>query len=173
MAAERFDHWPEKQTTHTLTAASLNHGDVVLVRAGAVVPADGLILEGASHVEEAVLTGESWPQRRAVGDKVFAGSVNRENALIVGVSEVGEATRLATILRLGDRAAHAVFYKAVVAARDTAQPVRRRRRRIDARLVYARKYLPEERFIDKAAPFFRYRQHVLECIHGVGRFCEP
>ena len=105
MAAERFDHWPEKQTTHTLTAASLNHGDVVLVRAGAVVPADGLILEGASHVEEAVLTGESWPQRRAVGDKVFAGSVNRENALIVGVSEVGEATRLATILRLVDRAA--------------------------------------------------------------------
>ncbi len=105
MVAERFEQWPEKQTAQTLTAASLDRDDVVLVRAGGLVPADGVVVDGASHVEEAMLTGESWPRKRIAGDCVFAGSVNRENALVVRVSEAGEATRLATILRLADRAA--------------------------------------------------------------------
>ncbi|MDR1530567.1 MAG: heavy metal translocating P-type ATPase [Burkholderiales bacterium] len=105
MVAERFDHWHINQSMHMVTAASLNPEDIVLVRAGAIMPADGVIIDGESHVDEAMLTGESWPQRKVCGDTVFAGSVNRENALIVKVSETGEATRLATILRLVDRAA--------------------------------------------------------------------
>jgi Cu2+-exporting ATPase len=103
--ADQLTEWPRSQTTQPVPATALLAGDHVLVRPGAVVPADGMVVDGASHVEEAVLTGESWPVRRASGDLVFAGAVNRENVLVVQVQAVGEGTRLATILRLVDRAA--------------------------------------------------------------------
>ncbi|MCL2298426.1 MAG: heavy metal translocating P-type ATPase [Proteobacteria bacterium] len=103
--ADRLTEWPRLQTTQPVPATTLLADDYVLVRPGAVVPADGVVVEGNSHVEEAVLTGESWPVRRVPGDSVFAGAVNRENVLIVQVQAVGEGTRLATILRLVDRAA--------------------------------------------------------------------
>ncbi|MDR0246923.1 MAG: heavy metal translocating P-type ATPase metal-binding domain-containing protein, partial [Burkholderiales bacterium] len=103
--ADRLTEWPHLRTTQSVPATTLLAGDHVLVRPGAVVPADGVVTEGISHVEEAVLTGESWPVRRVSGDPVFAGAVNRENILIVQVQAVGEGTRLATILRLVDRAA--------------------------------------------------------------------
>ncbi|MDR2174070.1 MAG: heavy metal translocating P-type ATPase [Burkholderiales bacterium] len=103
--ADRLTEWPRLQTTQPIPATALMAGDHVLVRPGAVVPADGTVIDGVSHVEEAMLTGESWPVRRVSGDPVFAGAVNRENVLIVEVQAVGEGTRLATILRLVDRAA--------------------------------------------------------------------
>ncbi|MCL2309313.1 MAG: heavy metal translocating P-type ATPase [Proteobacteria bacterium] len=105
LLADRLVEWPHLQTAQPVPATALLAGDHVLVRPGAVVPADGVVVDGASHVEEAVLTGESWPVRRAPGDPVFAGAVNRESVLIVQVQAVGEGTRLATILRLVDRAA--------------------------------------------------------------------
>ncbi|MDR2017218.1 MAG: heavy metal translocating P-type ATPase [Burkholderiales bacterium] len=103
--ADRLTEWPRLRTTQPVSATALASGDYVLVRPGAVVPVDGVVIDGVSHVEEAVLTGESWPVRRASGDSVFAGAVNRESVLIVQVQAVGEGTRLATILRLVDRAA--------------------------------------------------------------------
>ncbi|MDR0250157.1 MAG: heavy metal translocating P-type ATPase [Burkholderiales bacterium] len=103
--ADRLTEWPRLQTTQSVPATALLAGDHVLVRPGAVVPADGVVTDGVSHVEEAMLTGESWPVRRVSGDPVFAGAVNRENILIVQVQAVGEGTRLATVLRLVDRAA--------------------------------------------------------------------
>ncbi|MCL2871611.1 MAG: heavy metal translocating P-type ATPase [Betaproteobacteria bacterium] len=103
--ADRLTVWPQTRDVQPIPATALAAGDNVLVRPGAVVPADGVVIDGVSHVEEAVLTGESWPVERASGDPVFAGAVNRESALVVQVQAVGEGTRLATILRLVDRAA--------------------------------------------------------------------
>ncbi len=103
--ADRLTEWPRLRTVQPVPATTLATGDYVLVRPGAVVPIDGVIIEGVSHVEEAVLTGESWPMQRTPDDLVFTGAVNRENALVVQVQAVGEGTRLATILRLVDRAA--------------------------------------------------------------------
>ena len=103
--ADRLPAWPQTRDVQPIPATALAAGDNVLVRPGAVVPADGVVIDGVSHVEEAVLTGESWPVERAAGDPVFAGAVNRESALVVQVQAVGEGTRLATILRLVDRAA--------------------------------------------------------------------
>ena len=103
--AERLRGWPGDTSPDTVAAAQLVAGEVVLVRPGAVLPADGEIIEGRSHVEEAMLTGESLPHLRAPGNRVLAGSVNRDSPLVVRVQAAGEATRLASVLRLVERAA--------------------------------------------------------------------
>jgi Cu2+-exporting ATPase len=103
--AERLSRWPDRAPAETIAAAQLASGDFVLVRPGSVVPADGEIVDGHSHVEEAMLTGESMPHARSPGDAVLAGSVNRDGPLVVRVHAAGEATRLASVLRLVERAA--------------------------------------------------------------------
>jgi Cu2+-exporting ATPase len=103
--AERLAAWPHDATPATVGAAQLAVGDYVLVRPGAVIPADGEIVDGRSHVEQAMLTGESVPHVRGPGDTVLAGSVNCDGPLVVGVRAAGEATRLASVLRLVERAA--------------------------------------------------------------------
>jgi len=103
--AERLADWPRDSAPETVAAAQLAAGDVVLVRPGAVVPADGEIVDGTSHVEEAMLTGESVPRARSNGDAVLAGSVNCDGPLVVRVNAAGETTRLASVLRLVERAA--------------------------------------------------------------------
>jgi len=103
--AERLYAWPGNTPTETVAAAQLAAGDIVLVRPGAAVPADGEVVDGHSHVEEAMLTGESLPHGRGPGDAVLAGSVNREGPLVVRVHAAGEATRFASVLRLVERAA--------------------------------------------------------------------
>ncbi len=79
-------------------------GDRVLVHPGAVLPADGVILEGQSSVDESLLTGEYLPQPRQVGDVVTAGTLNVEGALTVQVRALGHDTRLSAIVRLLERA---------------------------------------------------------------------
>jgi P-type Cu2+ transporter len=103
--AERLVGWPARRELEAVGSTRLAVGDVVLVRAGATVPADGFIVEGTASVEDAILTGESQPRRRALGDAVLAGSIARDDALIVRVSAAGEATRLAMVERLVARAA--------------------------------------------------------------------
>ena len=103
--AERLVAWPELHDVEPVGAASLREGDIVLVRAGGTIPADGEIVEGRGNVEEAVLTGESRPRVVALGDAVLAGSVARDGALVLRVTAAGEATRLAAVLRLVERAA--------------------------------------------------------------------
>ena len=103
--AERLRAYPEAAEVETVAAAHLVAGDVVRIATAAVVPADGEVLAGRSSVEEALLTGESWPQAKACGDKVLAGSINRESPLIVRVTAAGAATALAALSRLVDRAA--------------------------------------------------------------------
>ncbi len=81
-------------------AADLRPGAVVLVRPGEQIPADGVVVEGASSVNEAFLTGESRPVPKQVGDEVVAGSINGEGALKVRVTRTGEDTALSQITRL-------------------------------------------------------------------------
>ena len=80
-------------------------GDVVLVKPGETIPADGCVIDGASNADEALLTGESRPVMKQIGDAVIGGSVNVASPLSVKVERVGEATRLASIQRLMERAA--------------------------------------------------------------------
>jgi len=106
---------------------ALKEGDLILVRPGEQVPADGVVEEGASSVNEAFLTGESRPVPKGVGDEVLAGAVNGEGSLKVRVTRTGEATTLSQVMRLvqeaqasrsrfqalADRAAGWLFYIAV------------------------------------------------------------
>jgi Cu2+-exporting ATPase len=105
--ARRLPGYPGGATEETVPAASLAPGEIVLVAAGSSIPADGEIIDGRSSVEEAVLTGESWPRAKGPGDTVLAGSLNRESPLFVRVHAAGEATALAALARLVERAATA------------------------------------------------------------------
>jgi Cu2+-exporting ATPase len=78
-------------------------GDVVEVRSGDLVPADGVVVSGSSTVDQALLTGESVPVAVSVGSEVFGSSQNGASALGVRVSRVGEATRVGQLMRLLDR----------------------------------------------------------------------
>lgn len=79
-------------------------GDRVLVPPGALMPADGLILEGQSSVDESLLTGEYLPLPRGRGDTVTAGTLNVEGPLTLEVKALGDQTRLSAIVRLLERA---------------------------------------------------------------------
>jgi Cu2+-exporting ATPase len=105
VTAERVLGYPASFAAETVAAAALRPGDCIRVAIGASVPADGEVVEGHSSVEEAVLTGESWPRSKVPGDTVLAGSINRESPLLVRVSAAGEATTLAALGRLVERVA--------------------------------------------------------------------
>ena len=79
---------------------ALRAGDLVLVRPGSSIPADGLVREGASDVNEAMITGESRPVEKNEGDPVIAGTINGSGSLRVEVTKTGEETALAGIMRL-------------------------------------------------------------------------
>jgi Cu+-exporting ATPase len=79
-------------------------GDRVLVGAGERVPVDGEIIEGRTHVDESLLTGESLPVARQVGDRVTGGSLNGEAVMCVRVTAIGTETTLARIVRLVESA---------------------------------------------------------------------
>jgi heavy metal translocating P-type ATPase len=81
-------------------AAELQPGDLVRVRPGEEIPADGIIRDGAASVEQAVLTGESAPVCRSAGDPVLAGAVDRDGVLTVEVTQAGEQTRRGRIAAL-------------------------------------------------------------------------
>jgi len=82
-----------------IPTGDLKNGDVVLVKPGARIPADGVVQSGESSVNEAMLTGESLPVEKAVGSEVIGGSVNQNGVLYVQVTRTGEDTTLARIIR--------------------------------------------------------------------------
>ncbi|MGI9304268.1 MAG: heavy metal translocating P-type ATPase [Gammaproteobacteria bacterium] len=92
------------RTGAAIAAIELRVGDLVLIRPGDVVPADGDVVEGRSTVNESILTGETLPQLRQVGDHVLEASVNSESPLIVRVTGTGSDTVRSEIQRLLDRA---------------------------------------------------------------------
>jgi P-type Cu2+ transporter len=84
----------------TVPVTELAAGDMLLVRPGASVPADGVIRHGASDLNEALVTGESRPATKGEGDEVIAGTINGDGALRVEVTGTGDETKLAGIMRL-------------------------------------------------------------------------
>jgi Cu2+-exporting ATPase len=113
----------------TVKTADLRTGDVILVRPGGRVPADGDVAEGIADVDESMITGESRPVTKEPGDRVVAGTVAAGGSLRVRVTAVGDQTALSGIMRLvaqaqasnsraqalADRAAAILFYVALVA----------------------------------------------------------
>nr|BAL57636.1 cation-transporting ATPase [uncultured Deinococcota bacterium] len=85
-------------------ALALIPGDLVRVLPGERIPADGVVVEGQSHVDESMLTGEPIPKAKGPGDEVVGGTVNGEGALLVQVSRVGESTFLAQMARMVEEA---------------------------------------------------------------------
>ena len=121
-------------TVTSVQIDELTPGDVVLVRAGARVPADGEIVDGSAELDESMITGESKPVAKGQGDRVVAGTVSTDSAVRVRIDAVGDDTALAGIQRLvaeaqssqsrtqvlADRAAALLFYVATGAAAITA-----------------------------------------------------
>jgi Cu2+-exporting ATPase len=113
--------------TEDVPLAALAVGDLVLVRPGARVPADGVVVEGAADVDESMITGESRPVAKQPGERVVAGTVAAGGSLRVRVGVVGDETALSGIMRLvaaaqasasrtqalADRAAAILFYVAL------------------------------------------------------------
>jgi len=87
-----------------VSVSELRRGDRVALRPGDRVPTDGVVVEGASAVDESMLTGESLPVEKARGAKVFAGTVNQDGSLVVQVEATGEQTALAHIIEVVQRA---------------------------------------------------------------------
>jgi Cu2+-exporting ATPase len=120
--------------TETVAPSELRVDDVVIVRPGGGVPGDGVIVDGAAEMDESMVTGESLPVRRSIGDTVVAGTVATDSGLRVKVTAVGDDTALAGIQRLvseaqnsssraqrlADRAAAWLFWFALGAAIVTA-----------------------------------------------------
>ena len=92
------------ETIEDVEISALREGDLVLVRPGASVPADGIVQSGKSDVNESMITGESVPVAKAEGAKVIAGTVNGSGSLRVKVTGTGEQTALANIMRLVEQA---------------------------------------------------------------------
>ncbi|MEY2581470.1 MAG: P-type Cu2+ transporter [Ilumatobacteraceae bacterium] len=115
---------------HTVPVDELQAGQLVLVRPGARVPADGIIEEGEAEIDESMITGESKPVAKGPGDRVVAGTVSTDSSIRVRVTAVGDDTALAGIQRLvaqaqasnsraqvlADRFAKWLFYIATAAA---------------------------------------------------------
>ncbi|CAN5562769.1 heavy metal translocating P-type ATPase [soil metagenome] len=119
--------------TETVALAEVREGDLLLVRPGTRVPADGEVVEGSAEVDESMITGESRPVARERGDRVVAGTVAAGGSLRVRVTAVGEGTALSGIMRLveqaqasgsraqalADRAGALLFYVALAAGTVT------------------------------------------------------
>jgi Cu2+-exporting ATPase len=119
--------------TQTVPLSELHLGDIILVRPGARVAADGTIVEGSADVDESMITGESRTVSKGPGDKVVAGTVAGGGSLRVRITAVGEQTALSGIMRLvaaaqasgsrtqdlADRAAAILFYVAVASGAIT------------------------------------------------------
>ncbi|APX97814.1 heavy metal translocating P-type ATPase [Natronorubrum daqingense] len=124
----------EDGETEEVSTDDLEEDDLVLVRPGANVPADGVVEDGESNVAEAMITGESKPVKKEPGDEVIGGTTNRDGSLRVRIAATGEETTLSGIMRLveeaqesrsrtqvlADRAAGWLFYAALGVAAVTA-----------------------------------------------------
>src|SRR3989344_3174450 len=89
-----------KNETEIISISELKESDIVLEKPGAKIPADGKVIDGESDVNESMITGESKPVFKKEGDSVIAGTINGDGALKIKVSNIGEKTFLAGVMRL-------------------------------------------------------------------------
>lgn len=126
-------HLIENDKILDVSVSQLKVGDKVLVRPGEKIPADGVVIDGESFTNEALLTGESKPVHKRLGDKVIGGAINGEGSLTVKVEKAGEETYIAQVIKLvqqaqesksktqdlANKAAALLFYVALVAGITT------------------------------------------------------
>ena len=101
---ERILNYPSSQDVQVVPVVNCNPGEVLRVSPGEVVPADGILIENVTALDEALLTGESKPVEKKIGDRVYAGTHNILNPLIMRIDAVGQSTRIAGIASLLDQA---------------------------------------------------------------------
>lgn len=120
----------EDESIKSVAVSDLQIGDIIRVQAGENIPADGTIKQGESRVNESLLTGESKPVERGVGDQVIGGSTNNEGVLYIEVEEIGEKSFMSQVQTLiqeaqnqpsraedmASKVAKALFYVAIVVA---------------------------------------------------------
>src|SRR5680860_1389852 len=93
-------HLLKDKQTIDIDTKELKTGDVILIKPGEKIPSDGVIIQGESFVNESMLTGESKPVSKKIGDKVIGGSINEDGALQIKVEGIGEATYLSKVINL-------------------------------------------------------------------------
>ncbi|MEN6587430.1 MAG: heavy metal translocating P-type ATPase [Sulfuricella sp.] len=102
--ASRLPAYPNTQSDELVAVSSLSLGEYLLIRPGESVPADGVVEQGGSRVDESLLTGESRPVPRNAGGRLIAGTINVDSPLIMRIEGLGQDTVLSGIVRLLDRA---------------------------------------------------------------------
>jgi len=103
-ACERLIDYPNSQDIQMVPVVNCNPGEVLRVSPGEVVPADGILIENPSALDESLLTGESKPVEKQLGDRVYAGTHNILNPLLMRIEAVGQSTRIAGIASMLDQA---------------------------------------------------------------------
>lgn len=102
--ASRMNGYPASHADERVAVSQLQPGDYVLIRPGEIIPADGKIEQGASEVDESLLTGESRSIAKLAGDNITGGAMNMASPLVMRVERLGQDTVLSAILRVLDRA---------------------------------------------------------------------
>jgi Cu2+-exporting ATPase len=104
---ERISNYPVSRQVEIVPVINCNPGEVLRISPGDVVPADGILIECESSLDESLLTGESKPIDKKIGDRVYAGTHNILNPMLMRIDAVGQSTRIAGIASLLDQALHA------------------------------------------------------------------
>jgi len=104
---ERVPNYPTSLQVEIVPVVNCNPGEVICIPPGDVVPADGIVIEYESSLDESLLTGESKPIDKRIGDRVYAGTHNILNPILIKIDAVGQSTRIAGIASLLDQALQA------------------------------------------------------------------
>ena len=105
--AQRLNAWPESRDAAAMPASMLAAGDHIIVKGGEAIAADCVVVEGSTAVDLSLLTGESAPQRKTVGDAIPGGAVNAGSPVVLRVEKAARESTLAGLLKLIERAGSA------------------------------------------------------------------
>jgi Cu2+-exporting ATPase len=103
-SASRMDGYPASRNTTVVPAVQLGEGDIVLVKPGEAIPADCVVVEGDTAIDASLLTGESQPLRKAVGDMLPGGAINAMQPVVVRVTKAVRESTLSALIKLVERA---------------------------------------------------------------------
>jgi Cu2+-exporting ATPase len=107
VSALRMAAYPADRTTSMVPAAQLTAGDILLIKPGEAIAADCVIVEGSTAIDLSLLTGESQPRRKDIGDSLPGGAVNATQAIVARVSKAAHDSTLSTLVKLIERAGQA------------------------------------------------------------------